>query len=542
MHPLMRKAPFVLPRHHRTTLKCLTAVMASLLGLCFAQDKPDAPPKPAFMPKITISQETTWATEPLGPNGSVDYFTLFNRRAARGVTPENNAAVILSRALGPVPEGGIRGLSERYYELLGIDPLPKEGQYFDYFWKWWKLKEKKLPPGGEKEFEAWETEANSRPWKAREFPDLAEWLTDMDGPLSLAVQASERTEFFSPSVENADEPLCRGIMSVQSKASMVCRALVTRAMLRLGEENRFEAWNDLLTAHRLARLIGRGPFGMDGLIGYGTERDVIKGELQLISATQPSSKFTKRYLKQLGQLPPRSPIIDKIDSFERAMYLDACQQLARDRLHKDDFGDDSDAVWLAKFIEDEINRQVDWNAVLRIGNRRFDQLNAALRLPTYRERETALRPLDKELTALAERRKQAAVFIASLKSPKDLTTLTSDVMCDAWMPRIRGIHRHEIACQQWFLNLEIVLALSAWRSEHDAYPKSLVDLAPQYLTTVPLDLFTDRPLHYERTANGYRFYSLGFNGTDDQGRGLEDMPSGDDIAVQMPLPLPKAKP
>ncbi len=394
---------------------CLAVFGVCLSAWSFAQDAAVEPPKPAFVPKITISKETTWATEPLGPNGGVDYVTLFNQRAARGVTLENNAAVILVRALGPAPEGG-RGVSDHYYELLGIDPLPKDGPYFDYFWKWRDRNGKKLLPGGEKEFEGWETAANSRPWIAQEFPDLAEWLADMEAPLRVAAEASERSEFFSPSPENADEPLCRGSLSVQSKTRTLCRTLVTRAMLRLGEEDRFAAWNDLLVAHRLARLIGRGPFGMHGLVGYGTEREVIAGELQLISATQPSSKFTSRYLKQLGQLPPLSPTIDKIDGFDRAMYLDACQQLARSRLSKNDFRDDSDAVWLAKFVEQEIHRQVDWNAVLRTGNRRFDQLVAALRRPTYRDREAALRPLDEEFTAMAERRKQAAELFASLKS------------------------------------------------------------------------------------------------------------------------------
>ena len=499
------------------------------------------PPKPAFVPKITFSQETTWATEPLGPNGGVDYVTFFNRRAARGVTSENNAVVILSRVLGPAPGGG-RGLPDRYYDLLEIARVPMEGPYFEDFWKWWELKEKKLPPGGEKDFWGWEEQANARPWTAKEFPDLAEWLTDMEAPLRVAAEASKRSEFFSPSPEDADTPLCQEMLPVQSKTRSLCRVLVTRAMLRLGEEDRFAAWDDLLVAHRLARLIGRGPFGMDGLIGYGTEREAIIGELQLISATQPSSKFTKRYLKQLGQLPPLSPIIDKIDNFERAMYLDVCQQLARGRLDKDDFGDERDVAWIAKFFEGAVNRQVDWDSVLRSGNRRFDLLVAAARLPTYREREAMLRPLDEEHAVLAERHKQAAELFTSLKGRADLTALTSDVLWYVWMKGIREVHRHETRCQQWFRNLEVALALSAWRGDRDSYPESLADLTPQYLPTVPHDFFTDQPLCYERTTDGYRFYSLGFNGTDDQGRGYDDTPKGDDLAVRIPKQQPMPKP
>lgn len=520
---------------------CLAVVGVCLSACCLAQDAAVERPEPEFVPKITISEGTTWVTEPLGPNGGVDYVALFNQRAARGVTLENNAAVILSRALGPAPVGGEQ-VSDRYYELLGIDPLPKEGPYFEDLSKWWNRKGKKLPKDGKPAYWISEEQANARPWTPRVFPDLVEWLADMEAPLRVALEASERTEYFSPLPENADEALCRGSLSVQTETRMVSRALVTRAMLRLGEENRFEAWNDLLVSHRLARLIGRGTSGMDGMVGHAAEYGVITGELQLISATRPSSKFTSRYLKQLGQLPPLSPIIDKIDGFERAMYLDACQQLARDRLSKDDFGDDSDAAWLARFAEHDVRRQVDWDVVLRIGNRRFDQLVAAIRRPTYREREAALRPLDEEFTAMAERRQQAAELFMSLKGPMALTALTSDVMCSAWVPRIRLVHRSETAARQRLRNLEIALALSTWRGDLDSYPESLTDLVPKYLAAVPLDLFTDQPLRYTRTADGYRFYSVGPNGTDDQGRNEDDMPRGDDLAVQMPMPLPKLKP
>src|SRR5438046_1013453 len=57
-------------------------------------------------PKITISMETTYITEPLRPDGYPDYVAALNQRASEGVTPENNAAVLLQRAFGPseIPE------------------------------------------------------------------------------------------------------------------------------------------------------------------------------------------------------------------------------------------------------------------------------------------------------------------------------------------------------------------------------------------------------------------------------------------------------
>ena len=50
---------------------------------------------------VTISKETTYITEPLRPDGYPDYLAALNQLASKGVTPEDNAVVILVQAFGP---------------------------------------------------------------------------------------------------------------------------------------------------------------------------------------------------------------------------------------------------------------------------------------------------------------------------------------------------------------------------------------------------------------------------------------------------------
>jgi hypothetical protein len=83
-------------------------------------------------------------------------------------------------------------------------------------------------------------------------------------------------------------------------------------------------------------------------------------------------------------------------------------------------------------------------------------------------------------------------------------------------------------------SLDLAFALAVWRSEHDSYPESLDALAPKYIAAVPKDLFNGQPLKYERTPDGYRFYSIGQNEKDEEGRSFEDNPRGDDLVVRMP--------
>lgn len=84
-----------------------------------------------------------------------------------------------------------------------------------------------------------------------------------------------------------------------------------------------------------------------------------------------------------------------------------------------------------------------------------------------------------------------------------------------------------------------IRSITSLRADHKRYPEKLDALAPKYLAKVPDDLFTGKPLVYRPDGDGYRLYSLGANGKDDEGRWADDDPPGDDPAVRMPGPKRK---
>ncbi len=61
-------------------------------------------------------------------------------------------------------------------------------------------------------------------------------------------------------------------------------------------------------------------------------------------------------------------------------------------------------------------------------------------------------------------------------------------------------------------------ALSAWRTEHGAYPARLAALVPEYLDSLPLDPISGEPLRYRLDdVDGYSLYGVGADGVDDGG-------------------------
>ena len=161
----------------------------------------------------TVSPETTYITEPLDVQGYVDYPAALNERLAQGVTPETNANVLIVRALGPRPEGA--ELPPEFYRWLGIDPPPDEGEYLLSWDKFFQAHLKDLPieveppgwfddlfrdesdelpapPDPRRNWDERVSRTRLWPWKAKDEPEIAEWLRRNEKPLAIMIEASRR--------------------------------------------------------------------------------------------------------------------------------------------------------------------------------------------------------------------------------------------------------------------------------------------------------------------------------------------------------------
>ncbi len=66
-----------------------------------------------------------------------------------------------------------------------------------------------------------------------------------------------------------------------------------------------------------------------------------------------------------------------------------------------------------------------------------------------------------------------------------------------------------------------VVAVHRYHAEHGAWPASLDALVGEFLDAVPLDMYTGEPLQYERTEEGFKLWSVGYDRDNDGGRPAE---------------------
>src|SRR5262249_5120467 len=111
----------------KTIAACLIVTMAAAV-IATAQTKTDSPAAKKPNGKFTISKETTYVTGPLDKDGYIDYSAALNERLSQGVTPENNANVLLWQAIGPHPRGVT--MPPEFFKMLGMEAPPEKGEYF----------------------------------------------------------------------------------------------------------------------------------------------------------------------------------------------------------------------------------------------------------------------------------------------------------------------------------------------------------------------------------------------------------------------------
>jgi RNA polymerase sigma factor (sigma-70 family) len=539
----------LLYRTHREEPRELPA--APVVGQSDEKPKPTrvAPRQAKSKSKFTLANETTGITGPLDKDGYVDYETALNERLGKDVTPLGNANVLLLKALGPHPQGAT--MPAEFFRWLGVPEPPGRGEYWIDLNRYAR-EELKLEPGEPiNELFDQQGRATQRPWVERDYPQIAAWLKANEKPLAVVVEASKRPDYYNPLVsrksgEAGRYGLIGALLPNVHSYRELATALCARAMQHAGEGRFEEAWQELLACHRLGRLIARGGILIEFLQGVGISRVASDAELALLDRARPTAQQARAWLRDLQRLPPSPSIADKVDRGERFTFLNTVLLVRRSGIK---------TLRLIKYIEEEpgqpgpkepdpetpqaIIDALDWDMLLRTGNRWFDREVAALRLQDRPARERELQRIDEELQALKTDVGSLGDVIEIIrggKAPvKEVSHRLGDTLPGTFLLPNRRVLRVAERVQQVERNLHVAFALAAYHAEQGRYPEKLDALAPGYLEEIPNDLFSGKGLLYRPSEQGYLLYSVGVSGRDEQGHGSDDTPPGDDLRVRLPL-------
>jgi len=233
--------------------------------------------------KIVVSPETTVIDGPLNADGTVNYVAALDRMFAEGVTPENNAAPNLLKAFGL----SILRPDEIGDQILGRLGLTAEDVGEGKFIPWGdrtvqishdtaRTQPAFIRPDGSEVTldEAYASDVRQMLRAGRVHPDLDAWLRENAEALQLIQETvAAKPRFYVPLVSPDKPPT---VISIIRPAAFSLRctadALAIRAGWRSRHGDRDGAWADVMTVHRLARLVSQAPTIIDQIVATQMEQ------------------------------------------------------------------------------------------------------------------------------------------------------------------------------------------------------------------------------------------------------------------------------
>lgn len=520
-------------------MPCLRLPFALLMGL-FAV--PITAQDPTPRPALQISQETTYFTEPVNADGTIDYVAAINQYLGKGVDPQDNAfALMLPLLVDLDPTETQRAHYTRLFAELGLD-LDAEGPRFS---RWSEYAAQQDIDSDQADWMF--GEAMTRPWKRDELPHVAAWI-EQNAPAYAELQRALSLEhYYAPLIRHEDDmPMVAVLLPQLGQQRQIARQIAARAFMALATDEHAAVMAYLNELHRMGSLISEEPILIGKLVGISVQSLQTKVVEALAERGALDRKLAKQYLAVHREVGTIDNIKDAVDLGERCMSLDIIQRASMGKdpglqLFMELEGAEQSpngkllVAWMERMPR---SRHFDVNRSLRRVNQLFDRQQAIHELPDLRTSRQADAVFNEELD---DRQVVEDIFLLQEISTSDALVegWTADRYTDAvtalyvrlLMPALGAAVRTEGRNNTRRLVESTAIALLGYRDEHGKLPDSLEALVPEYFEAVPLDFATGEPLVYRVNEDGSALvYSFGDNFVDDGG--VDDYKTGD-IAIRI---------
>lgn len=502
---------------------------AVFCAVVVAQTRPAPPAGPSTRPAtgpatqarlpFTISKETTYLTEPLCADGTVDYVGALNARYSKGVTKDTNAAVILVTLL---PDLLAKEVREEAFKRLDIKPAAGQVTL-------------DLASGDKKEY----APLQATPWKSSDSLDAAKWLKANEKGLNLLIQAAARPRYYVPLLSDPRHTLMFELPTPDySQLRAASRVLLMRANLAIGEGRVADAWKDIRAVYQLAALLEQDTTLVGRLVEVGMGNLANAGALNIAASGKLSAKDAKTMIAELERIPVATTL-DAIE-FERLEMLDLIVRLATGGGEQKNLMESLLVMIgekpgdMGKFPQamTDAAKGIDWNDILLRANQMHDKLLAAVKAPSVAARTQLAATISQETKQMLARIAAGGGKPPAASAPvKERTQWMGDFIIGLLMPAIEKTQTMAEAGAVQRQMTMISLAAAACRADKGRFPEKLADLSPAYLKQVPKDFFSGKDFVYKPAADGYILYSVGENGKDDGGKGRSE--NGDDLVVRI---------
>jgi len=340
-----------------------------------------------------------------------------------------------------------------------------------------------------------------------EVKQLSRWLADNKPAFEKVREGAEKL-YFWPIYESNEPELMRGVlmrnvMKPLSGYRNITRALGWQILYKANGADMESALNDCVVLQKFCnQMQGKGTL-VEQLTGVAIEALALERIFMVLRDVDIPVDILKRFSRKLGNgLSSQSTVIDL--EAEKAFWYDLIQR---------GFTDDGKGG----------GRVLKGGAVLVVG----DWKDSLWRLFSFSY------PDRREVTTMIDNHFQCAEEFfektpCQLRNEGQALKQLDEIAKKSIMLRLMEPAYGRLSEIAWRVKtsragLLTLLAVLRYDKEKDKYPATLSELlATGYLSELPIDPFSDKPLVYKKTDDSFILYSIGENFKDDGGQIFRD--------------------
>jgi len=346
---------------------------------------------------------------------------------------------------------------------------------------------------------------------------IGKWLTDNDEVLDLVVAGSRKPYYWQ---HYEGEDMLSVFMPHLSGYRKVARALCWRTRL-LAEKGRYEeAFSDIKTCYRFGRHVkGTKLVLVEQLVGIAIESRTVGNLRHILSEHEVDSVTLTILQKDLEQIISGGSFVMSFAGEKMFIYDEIQRCFTEDRfggghLYLSRISALSDAHGgMQRIIRETISSPEGWVRAVKVlffHPNKQQTREEADRFYAYCETMAQKTP--------------AQIRTQGIDVQKETMKIVGDnVLLSILSPALERAaeigHRHRTNVEATVT----ILALQRYKADEGSYPNDLQQLITAgYLRQLPLDVYSDKPLVYRKTAGSFILYSVGDDFEDDGGKSGTD--------------------
>ena len=452
-------------------------------------------------------------------DGRVDYLATSNSLASRDLLPADNAAVDYVRLIGLEKLSSDPQFIADFCALLGVDRMSVENTTpLTPTWrKFWRERHLRSNSNAELTNDDYARMMGGQ-WTATDFPDVAKMFDKLQPGIESIRAATLKRRYFhplvgsrTPALKVAQPAMMSALFPLTQELREFARILAMDAMYQAGKGNSARAMEDVFAMHRLADQLSNGQCLIECLVGNAVSGIANATAITLINAGTFDESQLTAYAKFLEDNPLNIRSSNVVDRGERYMGLDVLQMMDRDGLSyfsimASNSGNSTagDSTASGSAIA---NRFVDWGAALEVVNMHYDELVQVLKAAEDSQVHDDLGEFKSKISDSGSY--TIGGVMQAILSPSIRGSQQADLLLRQLIPTIEAINSSNSRSRAQRDALRLIVALGRYRIRNQSLPKTLDDLAPEFIAVIPLDRFTGQPFRYLSDNTGYSVTSSG---------------------------------